>query len=248
MQTPRQAAHRATLVGMIDVLNLALPYFGLIFIGFACGKFKQIPDTALGWMNFFIVYVALPALFYRILSRTPLSQLAQVEFILATTLGTRWPSPLLSCIGLWIRSGRIDEATIAGLAGGYGNIGYMGPGLALATHRPAGCGADRADLLFRHAAAVFAGAVSDGAFGARLDERVADRARGHQADRPASAGHCDRGRRVVGGDRISAAHRARDACCNSCRTPPRPARCLRSASPSPCGRCSAFRGTCRSPH
>ena len=25
---------------MIDILNLALPYFGLIFIGFACGKAK----------------------------------------------------------------------------------------------------------------------------------------------------------------------------------------------------------------
>ena len=65
---------------MIDVLNLALPFFGLIFIGFACGKLKQIPDTALAWMNFFIVYVALPALFYRILAQTPLEQLAQVDF------------------------------------------------------------------------------------------------------------------------------------------------------------------------
>ena len=118
---------------MIDVLNLALPYFGLIFIGFACGKLKQIPDTALGWMNFFIVYVALPALFYRILSRTPLSQLAQVEFIMATTLGTACAFAIAFVIGLLMRSGRIDEATIAGLAGGYGNIGYMGPGLALAT-------------------------------------------------------------------------------------------------------------------
>ena len=121
---------------MIDVLNLALPYFGLIFIGFACGKLKQIPDTALGWMNFFIVYVALPALFYRILSRTPLAQLAQVEFILATTLGTALAFAIAFVIGLWIRSGRIDQATIAGLAGGYGNIGYMGPGLALATIGP----------------------------------------------------------------------------------------------------------------
>jgi predicted permease len=32
-----------------------------------------------------------------------------------------------------IRRGNIAESTIAGLAGGYGNIGYMGPGLALAT-------------------------------------------------------------------------------------------------------------------
>jgi len=26
---------------MVDILNLALPYFGLIFIGFACGKSKN---------------------------------------------------------------------------------------------------------------------------------------------------------------------------------------------------------------
>ena len=121
---------------MIDVLNLALPFFGLIFIGFACGKIKQIPDTALAWMNFFIVYVALPALFYRILAQTPLEQLAQVDFIFATTLSTFWAFAVAFAIGMVIRRGHIDEATIAGLAGGYGNIGYMGPGLALATLGP----------------------------------------------------------------------------------------------------------------
>jgi len=35
-----------------------------------------------------------------------------------------------------MRKGNIAEATIAGLAGCYGNIGYMGPGLALATLGP----------------------------------------------------------------------------------------------------------------
>lgn len=118
---------------MIDVLNLALPYFGLIFIGLACGKLKQIPDTALAWMNFFIVYVALPALFYRILAQTPLKQLAQLDFIFATTLATFWAFAVSFAIGMMIRRGNIGESTIAGLAGGYGNIGYMGPGLALAT-------------------------------------------------------------------------------------------------------------------
>ncbi len=118
---------------MLDVLNLALPFFGLIFIGLACGKLKQIPDTALAWMNFFIVYVSLPALFYRILAQTPLEQLAQVDFIVATTLGTFWAFAVAFAIGMAIRKGDIGESTIAGLAGGYGNIGYMGPGLALAT-------------------------------------------------------------------------------------------------------------------
>lgn len=118
---------------MLDVVNLALPFFGLIFIGFACGKLKQIPDTALGWMNFFIVYVTLPALFYRILAQTPLEQLARIEFVVATTLSTFCAFVLSFAIGMALRKGHIAESTIAGLAGGYGNIGYMGPGLALAT-------------------------------------------------------------------------------------------------------------------
>ncbi len=121
---------------MIDVLNLALPFFGLIFIGFGCGKLKQIPDTALAWMNFFIVYVALPALFYRIIAQTPLEQLAKVDYVFATTLSTFWAFAVSFAIGMAIRRGDIAESTIAGLAGGYGNIGYMGPGLALATLGP----------------------------------------------------------------------------------------------------------------
>ncbi len=121
---------------MIDIINLALPFFGLIFIGFACGKFKQIPDTALAWMNFFIIYVALPALFFRILAKTPLEQLAQVNFILATTLSTFWAFALSFAIAMAVRRGHVGQSTIAGLAGSYGNIGYMGPGLALATLGP----------------------------------------------------------------------------------------------------------------
>jgi malonate transporter len=30
---------------MIDILNLAVPYFGPIFIGFACGKAKALPES-----------------------------------------------------------------------------------------------------------------------------------------------------------------------------------------------------------
>ncbi len=121
---------------MVEILNLALPFFGLIFIGFACGKLKQIPDTAMGWMNFFIVYVALPALFYRIIAQTPLEQLASFNFVFATTLATFLAFALSFAIGIALRHGNIAESTISGLAGGYGNIGYMGPGLALATLGP----------------------------------------------------------------------------------------------------------------
>jgi hypothetical protein len=118
---------------MLDIVNLALPFFGLIFLGFACGKIKRLPDDGLVWMNFFVVYVALPALFYRILAQTPFEQLAQAWFIVGTTLSTFLIFVLSFAIGYFMRRRNSAEATIAALAGSYGNIGYMGPGLALAT-------------------------------------------------------------------------------------------------------------------
>jgi predicted permease len=121
---------------MMDVLNLALPFFGLIFLGYACGRIKQIPDAGLAWMNFFLIYVALPVLFYRILAKTPFEKLANAPFVVATTLATASIFAVSFVIGLALRKGNPREATITGLAGAYGNVGYMGPGLALATLGP----------------------------------------------------------------------------------------------------------------
>jgi malonate transporter len=121
---------------MLDVINLALPFFGLIFLGLACGKLKQIPDTGLAWMNFFLIYVSLPCLFYRVLAQTPLEQLNNPRFIMATATATVTVFALSYGIG-WVFRRHMGEATIAGLSGAYGNIGYMGPGLALATLGPA---------------------------------------------------------------------------------------------------------------
>lgn len=118
---------------MLDVLNLALPFFGLIFLGLVCGKLKLgIPETGLAWMGFFLIYLALPCLFYRVLALTPLEDLRNPRFILGTILATATAFALAFGIG-WAFRRNMADATIAGLSGAYGNIGYMGPGLALAT-------------------------------------------------------------------------------------------------------------------
>ncbi len=39
-------------------------------------------------------------------------------------------------VGLILRRGNLGEATIAAVAGGFGNVGYMGPGLSLAAIGP----------------------------------------------------------------------------------------------------------------
>jgi predicted permease len=118
---------------MIDILNLALPYFGLIFIGYACGKYKRLPEAGLEWLNFFLLYVSLPALFFRTLAKTPFEQLNNPPFVIATTLATACAFFLSMFGAKFIARLTMRESAMAGLGGGYGNIGYMGPGLALAT-------------------------------------------------------------------------------------------------------------------
>jgi malonate transporter and related proteins len=123
---------------MIDVINLALPFFGLIFLGYACGRMQRMPEVGLVWMNFFTSYVALPALFYRILAQTPFDQLNNLTFVVATTLATASAFALSYGIACMLTpAGHWADRAMAALAGGYGNIGYMGPGLALATLGPA---------------------------------------------------------------------------------------------------------------
>ncbi|TYC53849.1 AEC family transporter [Rhodobacterales bacterium] len=117
---------------MQEVVSLALPFFGLILLGFGAGKLRDIPESGLSWMNFFVVYLALPALFFRLLSETPFHELANISFISATTFTTYIVFAISFCIGVVASRGSIAESTILGIAGAYSNVGYMGPGLTLA--------------------------------------------------------------------------------------------------------------------
>ncbi len=116
---------------MADVTGLVLPFFGLILIGYVVAKWKPMPAEALGWLNVFIVYVSLPALFFKLISKTPVEQLTRFDFIV-TDIGTTYAVfVVIFAIGWLGRDSSVPEATVQGLAAAYGNIGYMGPGLAL---------------------------------------------------------------------------------------------------------------------
>jgi predicted permease len=92
----------------------------------------RLPDSGLAWMNFFLLYASLPALFFRIMSKTPFEELNNPPFVITTTLATAIAFGLAALIGRLTGRLPVREAAMAGLSGGYGNIGYMGPGLAFA--------------------------------------------------------------------------------------------------------------------
>ncbi len=121
---------------MTDVFTLALPFFGLIFLGYFSGKIVDLPEAGLSWLNFFVVYIALPALFFKLIAQTPLEELTNWTFVASTTFTTYTAFAVAFAFGLWVTGGKMAEATIQGLSGSYSNIGYMGPGLTLAALGP----------------------------------------------------------------------------------------------------------------
>jgi len=121
---------------MSDVVGLVLPFFGLIFLGFFVARVTRQPIGALGWMNTFIVYVALPALFFQLVAKTPIEQLTEWTFILGAVLSTYTVFAIMFAGSMLFAGRNVAESTIKSLAAAYGNIGYMGPGLALLVFGP----------------------------------------------------------------------------------------------------------------
>lgn len=112
-------------------LALLIPFFGLIAIGFVAARLSRLNADALGWMNIFIVYAALPALFFKLVSRTPMADLTRIDFIF-TQLATVYCLFFLVLLTATVwRRATLAEGVIQAFGAAYGNIGYMGPGLAL---------------------------------------------------------------------------------------------------------------------
>ena len=121
---------------MGNIVGLVLPFFGMIFLGALAARITKQPLEALGWMNTFILYIALPALFFQLIARTPVEELTEWRYVAGAVLATYIVFALMFVGSMIVSGGNIAESTIKGLASAYGNIGYMGPGLALLAFGP----------------------------------------------------------------------------------------------------------------
>lgn len=124
------------MADLASILNLVVPFFGLILLGFVIGRYKGLPESGLVWLQFFLIYVALPPLFYRLIADKPLSELANPRFILGTVLATFCAFALSFAVGLRHAKGDTPQAVMQAVAGSYSNVGYMGPPLVLAALGP----------------------------------------------------------------------------------------------------------------
>jgi len=121
---------------MFEIIGLISPLFGLIVLGYISARLRKIPVDGLAWLNFFVIYISLPALFFLLLSRTPFEQFYHFDFLLRTTLATFLTFALCFLIARLVRRENTKVSAIQGFGGAYGNIGYLGPPMAIAAFGP----------------------------------------------------------------------------------------------------------------
>lgn len=116
---------------MADIIGMLIPFFGLIAVGYVAALYFKQPLEALGWLNIYVIYAAMPALLFKLMSRAPFSEVARFDFIALDILGTYLAFSAVFAVARLVRKVSVPEATMQSFAAAYGNIGFMGPGLSL---------------------------------------------------------------------------------------------------------------------
>ena len=101
---------------MLEVAGLVAPLFALILLGYISAKLIRIPLEGLAWLNFFVIYIALPPLFFRLLSKTPVSEFGNITFLLCASAATLFVFIAGFAIPIVLKRGNTREATIQGLS------------------------------------------------------------------------------------------------------------------------------------
>lgn len=107
---------------LVGLFNLLAPFFGMIGLGIVSARLARLPEGGLAWMQFFLVYLALPCLFFRLLSGKPIDELLNWSFVAVTTLSTATAFGLSFWVGTRSRF-RLPETIMGAVSGSYSNIG-----------------------------------------------------------------------------------------------------------------------------
>lgn len=112
---------------METLLTVSLPFFGLIFTGYAAGHFRLITASAHVGLNAFVIWFALPMMLFMKMAAAPVVEAFDPRFVAAYTGGglIAYGSVMLLSRLLLPRLSW-GERAVQGMGAGFGNVGYMG--------------------------------------------------------------------------------------------------------------------------
>ena len=115
---------------MLSVLLITFPFFALVLCGYLATRAGALPVSAIGGLNSFVLYFALPCMLYRFGASTPIAQLLDPAvaglYLLCALLmvgGT---------VALTLRRRGWNDAAFGALVTAFPNSGFMGVPLLVA--------------------------------------------------------------------------------------------------------------------
>lgn len=121
---------------MSIIVDLALPFFGLIGLGFLAGRLFAHKDRGLHWLNIFVFYFALPPFIFLTVAASDPAKITNLAFIAGTTLASYLTFLLVFVPSALFQSGGLTRAALQASAASYGNVGYLGVPLVAAAFGP----------------------------------------------------------------------------------------------------------------
>lgn len=116
---------------MLDILKITFPFFALVLCGYVAARRRLLPLEAIGGLNTFVLFFALPCMLYRFGAGTPIAQLLD-----PAALAVYLPCALLMVAGTVFFSLneriRWNDAAFGALVAAFPNTGFMGVPLLVA--------------------------------------------------------------------------------------------------------------------
>jgi malonate transporter and related proteins len=117
---------------MSAIVNVVLPVFAIILIGYLAGRYRLLGAASSEALNLFVYWIALPVLLFHSLARVRPEQIFNGPFLLAY-LGGQAVILIGGALVAFVLFRRpIEEASLFAMSGAFGNTGYMGIPLAMA--------------------------------------------------------------------------------------------------------------------
>ena len=116
---------------VLSILLITFPFFALVLAGYVAARRRMLPLEAIGGLNTFVLYFALPCMLYRFGANTPIAQMLDPAAMLVYL-----PCALLMVAGTIKLSMneriRWNDASFGALVAAFPNTGFMGVPLLVA--------------------------------------------------------------------------------------------------------------------
>lgn len=111
---------------MEAIVNVVLPVFAIMAAGYLCGRAGILGQDSSQALNGFVYYVALPALFFGSMARTPLADILYWDFIAAFGGGLLLLFAAAALVARLVFRGSLELNAMHGFSAIFSNTGYMG--------------------------------------------------------------------------------------------------------------------------